>query len=90
MQSKGDSVLHNGTFTPERSLFKEGDEVSLKVDEVKRRLHARLHSGGHLLDIAMQRIGKTELRPGKGYHYPAGAYDEYVGLLDMTKKDELI
>ena len=57
LSSKGDTIFHNGKFEPEGSIFSIGDEVDLNVDEEKRRLHARLHSGGHLLDIAMQKVG---------------------------------
>ncbi len=32
-------------------------EVELMLDEEKRRLNARLHSAGHLLDVAVRNIG---------------------------------
>ena len=37
--------------------FQVGEEVTLKVDESRRKLHMRLHSGGHLLDMAINKIG---------------------------------
>lgn len=42
---------------------------------------ARVHSAGHLLDIAMRRIGFMN-KPGKGYHFPSGAYVEYIGKMN--------
>lgn len=47
-----------------------GQAVSLRVDEAARRLHARLHSAGHALDAAMRTVGRTDLVPSKGYHFP--------------------
>jgi Ser-tRNA(Ala) deacylase AlaX len=33
--------------------FKPGDTVTVTIDQEKRMLHARIHSAGHLLDVAM-------------------------------------
>ena len=41
-------------------------------------LWGRLHSAGHLLDTAMNQIGRTDLQPSKGYHFPDG--NAYVGM----------
>ena len=48
------------------------------IDENKRRLYARLHSAGHLLDVAVSNIGLS-WQPGKGYHFPDSPYVEYIG-----------
>ena len=45
--------------------FSVGDEVSVEIDGVKRMLHARIHSAGHLLDTAFSNIGVTYLEPSK-------------------------
>ena len=58
--------------------FAVGEQVTLKVDEPRRKLHMRLHSGGHVLDMAITRLG-LGWKPGKGYHYPEGPYIEYTG-----------
>lgn len=52
-----------------------------QIDEARRRLHARLHSAGHALDVAMARIGLGGecLKPTKGYHFADGPYVEYEG-----------
>ena len=42
-----------------------GDEVRVEIDAVKRKLHAQLHSAGHLLDLAFVNIGMTDLIPSK-------------------------
>jgi Ser-tRNA(Ala) deacylase AlaX len=56
-------------------------EFNMKINGEKRKLFARLHSAGHLLDIA---VGKLDLKlvPGKGYHFPDSPYVEYSGSLD--------
>lgn len=68
--------------------FKEGDIVLLKVDEERRKLLSRIHSAGHLIDKAVQELA-LPWTPGKGYHYPAGPYVEYVGTLDLDHKDRI-
>jgi len=57
--------------------FGVGDTVACKVDAAHRERSARTHSAGHLIDVAMQRVGVT-LEPTKGYHWPSGAYVEYA------------
>lgn len=76
-------IKHIGRFTEGR--FAEGDKVSLHVDPTRRMLHRRLHSGGHVVDLAVKRLGFTWL-PGKGYHFPEGPYIEYQGSLPENKE----
>ena len=63
--------------------------VTVHVDEAKRRLHARLHSAGHLLDAALRNLGHTHLVPSKGYHFPDGPNVEYIGELEQAVRDGL-
>jgi len=46
-------------------------------------LHARVHSAGHALDVAMIRVGlgPEVLEPTKGQHGVEGAYVEYSGKI---------
>lgn len=41
------------------------------------------------MDVAMRRVGVQGLKPGKGYHFPKGAYVEYIGNIDNNAKDQL-
>ena len=69
-----------------------GVKVSLKIDEAARRLHARLHSAGHLLDSSLKRIGYLDslhLVPSKGHHFPGGAYVEYKGDIPENLRDKV-
>ncbi|CDW81733.1 threonyl and alanyl trna synthetase second additional domain-containing protein [Stylonychia lemnae] len=90
LQHKDDAILHIGTYEQDGEVFERGQELLLNVDELKRRAYARYHSAGHLLDVAMQRAGQTQLKPGKGYHFTSGAYVEYIGNVDNSVKDKLV
>ncbi len=79
-------IIHLGSMA-EGGTLETDQEVEMEVDEAPRRINARVHSAGHLLDVAMRRIG-FEHKPGKGYHYPVGAYVEYVGKMDATQREK--
>jgi len=81
-------VSHLGNFQNE-NVFAPGEEVTLQIDESTRVLHARLHSAGHLLDVAVQNLGLTWI-PAKGYHFPAGPYVEYQGDVQAEKRAEIV
>jgi Ser-tRNA(Ala) deacylase AlaX len=79
-------VLHFGHF--EGYPFMPGEDVHIVVDGDRRKLNARLHSGGHLVDMAVTKLG-LDWVPGKGYHFPDGPYVEYDGELDPEQQAEL-
>ena len=74
------TVLHFGTF--QKESFSKENKVTLEVDEKRRLLNARLHSAGHLLDVAVDNVGIQGLTPTKGYHFTEGPYVEYEGILE--------
>lgn len=80
-------VLHIGTLT--LGNIEPGQQARMRIDSERRLLNARIHSAGHLLDIAVQNIG-LNLIPGKGYHFPDGPYVEYEGSIETDKREELI
>ena len=76
-------IWHQGLFkdpdtTPEEKAT-IGATFNLTINEEHRRTAARLHSAGHLLDIAVRDIGGPTLKPSKGYHFADGPYVEYAG-----------
>jgi Ser-tRNA(Ala) deacylase AlaX len=50
-------------------ILEEGEQVILEVDVPSRKLHARLHSAGHLIHHAIQVLG-LPLQKTKSYHFP--------------------
>jgi len=60
-----------------REGLKEGAEVTLQINEDLRRLSARLHSAGHLIDMGVNKYG-CDWEAGKGYHFSDGPYVEYI------------
>merc|ERR1712178_619010 len=54
-----------------------GVKASCQIDAERRRLAARLHSAGHLLDVAVK-AADLHWIPSKGYHFPDGSYVEYA------------
>lgn len=63
----------------------QGEDVECKVDAERRILNTRLHSGGHIVDMAVYELG-YDWEPKKGYHFPQGAYVEYAGSLAEDKE----
>jgi translation initiation factor 2B subunit (eIF-2B alpha/beta/delta family)/Ser-tRNA(Ala) deacylase AlaX len=82
-----DIVLHHGQLTDiGQQHLNIGERVSLKINQDKRRLYARIHSAGHLLDIAMEHAG-FHMTPTNGYHFPDGPYVEYAGNIAADDRD---
>ena len=73
-------VYHYGGY--DKGEFAVGDIVKLKIDKDRRVKNAQLHSAGHLLDAAVKKLGITEIKPVKGFHFPDGPYVEYEGSLE--------
>jgi Ser-tRNA(Ala) deacylase AlaX len=80
-------VKHIGHYT--KDVLKAGDTVHCKVKENRRLLNTRLHSGGHLLDMAVRQLGWGWI-PGKGAHYPDMSFVEYGGEFDGEQKQKYI
>ena len=81
------AVQHIGHFSGGR--FMNDETVICKVDAGRRALHTRLHSGGHVLDMAVNELGYT-WKPGKAYHFPDGPYVEYQADLNGEASEEII
>lgn len=83
-------VLHEGSSQPPPSVA-VGSRVKCVVDEKGRVFNSRVHSAGHLIDVAMTKSGMADkLRPTKGYHFTPGAYVEYDGKLDAAEREALV
>ncbi len=78
------NVYHYGEY--ESGTLNKDETVTLKIDVDRRQLNAKLHSAGHLLDIALVKMGLTDLIPAKGFHYPEGPYIQYEGTLENPQE----
>jgi len=76
-------VWHAGTFTTSISSDSlRGKKCTIAIDEQVRMQHAKMHSAGHLLDVAVASVPGLEtekLVPTKGSHGIEEAYVEYKG-----------
>lgn len=79
-------VHHIGVL--ESACFVPGEKVVCKIDLGKRNLHSRIHSAGHLVDMALKKVG-VSWKPGKGYHFPNGPYVEYLGSTENMDLENL-
>lgn len=55
----------------------EGQTVHVHVDQGRRDINTRLHSAGHVVDMANSSINSGWV-PGKGAHYPHMSFVEYT------------
>ncbi|KAJ5174472.1 uncharacterized protein N7482_000349 [Penicillium canariense] len=89
-------ILHFGKSAGGIIPFVEGQSVIQRVDGAKRNYHSRLHTGGHVVGLAMQLLF-PEMKKVKANHFPKEACMEYEGLLYneqnpliQAKVDELV
>ncbi len=79
-------VKHFGKF--ETGIFNINDIVHCIIDQPRRELNSRLHSAGHIVDMAVNSLALNWI-PGKGYHFPEGPYIEYAGKLENIDREKL-
>ncbi len=75
-------VYHYGEYDDQSLQFSVGDAVTVHVAQEQRILHSKIHTAGHVIDMGIQKLGIDWLS-GRGYHYPAGPYVEYIGQCDQ-------
>jgi cysteine desulfurase len=96
----GGEATSTGTTLPALSIPSlTGRRVQVRINSVYRSLTARLHSAGHLLDLAMKEVLPLLFKPGenvpvlkggKGYHFPDAPSVEYDGAVPPEKREELV
>ncbi|KAL8941790.1 MAG: hypothetical protein Q9216_002028 [Gyalolechia sp. 2 TL-2023] len=90
----GSQILHFGRFMPaEATRFDAGEEVQQLVHVEKRKLYSRLHTGGHILGLAINALCRegvlSSLTESKASHYPDSAAVEFVGIIEGKHKDAI-
>lgn len=79
-------IIRHNVACKDGASFSTGDSVFLNVDEVVRRRHARIHSAGHLMDVAVRKM-ELQFKPSKAYHYTEGSYVEYHGNVPVEERE---
>ena len=83
-----DGVVHHyGQF--ETEAFSVGDKVNCIVDQARRKLNTRLHSAGHLVDMAVSKISPDWLAV-KAAHFPHQSFVDYEGNYSPDNRQETI
>jgi Ser-tRNA(Ala) deacylase AlaX len=82
---EGGIVHHIGTYIS--GELKSGDVVTCMVDAERREVNTRLHSAGHLVDMAVDRLGLSWVA-GKGAHYPHMSFVEYAA--EITPEQAIV
>jgi Ser-tRNA(Ala) deacylase AlaX len=79
-------VIHSGSLLA--GQLAAGEPVNLRIDAARRRLHAHLHTGGHLVMTAVDRL--IGLPATKGYHFPDGPYVEFEGSVAPEERESVL
>jgi Ser-tRNA(Ala) deacylase AlaX len=78
-------ILHFGKPANTDTIFVEGQRVIQNVDGDRRDYHSRLHTGGHIVGLAMELLF-PDMKKVKANHAPGEACMEYEGLLYNEQK----
>lgn len=79
-------VHHIGNY--QTGSFVVGGRAMCKVDHERRMINTRLHSAGHVIDMAIDKFGLDWIAT-KGQHYPHLSAVEYSGTWQPEQAEEL-
>lgn len=79
-KAPGGQILHFGKPCNSQAPFAEGQRIIQNVDGDRRDYHSRLHTGGHIVGLAMELLF-PDMKKVKANHAPGEACMEYEGLL---------
>lgn len=82
-----ENILHKIRLNNSEDIkyFQRNNKFSQQINDSKRKINARLHSAGHLLDVCVKSLGLDWI-PGKGFHFEESPYVEYVGKMPTDEK----
>jgi len=80
------AVHHIGAY--QQGRLHAGDAVACAVDTARRTVNTRLHSAGHVIDMAVDALGLDWIA-AKGQHYPHMSAVEYSGSWQPEKAEAL-
>lgn len=79
-------VRHIGKF--DNGKFSKSEAIKCLVDKNRRQLNSRIHSAGHVIDMAINKL-QLNWTPVKGFHFPEDPYVEYMGDIKEVDKEKL-
>ncbi|KAJ4290807.1 hypothetical protein N0V90_010002 [Kalmusia sp. IMI 367209] len=85
-------ILHLGSFSPSSSSpFQPGDSVEQAIDSEKRLLNSRIHTGGHVVGLAVRYLSSSipDVTELKAQHYPDLAFVDFKGSIDGKHKEAI-
>jgi len=85
-------VLHLGSFPSPNGMFQPGDTVTQHIDAEKRLLYSRLHTAGHVLGSAVNKLLSQTVphfKELKASHFPDSAACEFRGSIDGKHKGDI-
>ena len=82
-------ILHLRRF--EGSEFARGDSVLQAIDAAKRTLNSRIHTGGHVVGLAVRHLVKDipNVLELKAQHYPETAFVDFRGSIEGKHRDAI-
>ncbi|KAH6611906.1 putative alanyl-tRNA synthetase [Boeremia exigua] len=87
-------IFHQGLFDTSDTQTASslvGSTVDQTIDSDKRDYHSRIHTGGHLLGLAVRQLRSEipEISEIKAQHFPGAAFVEFRGKIDGKFKDKI-
>ena len=83
-----DVILHYGYFNCKSHIFSTDTSIVQYIDSQQRNYNARLHSAGHIIDLATSNAGyRDKLLASKGNHFSTSPYVDYVPLCELSSSD---
>jgi Ser-tRNA(Ala) deacylase AlaX len=82
-----DGDVHHAGMVYEGSI-EPGDPAHLVIDAELRKTHEQLHTGGHLVMTAVDRL--VGYYPIKSYHFPDNPYVEFDGAFPAERRGNLV
>jgi Ser-tRNA(Ala) deacylase AlaX len=87
-------ILHQGRLersSPAEEAFPVGSTVEQTIDGDKRDRHSRIHTGGHLLGLAVRQLADEipNVSETKAQHYPGSAFVEFRGQIERKFKEQI-
>jgi Ser-tRNA(Ala) deacylase AlaX len=78
-------VYHYWNF--ENWNFSIWEKVEEEINSENRINNAKRHSAWHLIDVAVENLWITNIKPTKWFHFPEGCYVEYEWTLEIEKEE---